>query len=414
MNNLKKMRLAKYCASCVTKPCQVGCPLNNDITGFIKEIKNKNDEEAFNILSETTFLMSVCGRICPHLDQCEGSCVRGVSKKPVQIGELEAYIGDLSLERGFSVKVPKTTKRKVAIVGGGPAGLTCAAFLRKNGIGVTIYEKYDYLGGLLVHGIPKFRLPRSIVKKVVNNIINLGIDVKYNMELGKDMTIEDLTSKYDRVFLAVGANISNKMNINGEDLLGVYGANELLEHKKKLDYKGKIVIISGGGNVAMDAARTIKRSGAKKVIVVYRRSEDEMPATEKEVKDAKRDGVKFLFLTNILQVIGDEKVEGIEVVKTRLVKKDGDSRPSPEDIEGTNKKLKCDYVIMAVGSHPDSFVQDLDLEKKRDRIFIDSDGKTSNDKVYAGGDVAGVKSTVAWAARSGRNAAYSIIKSFMD
>ena len=414
MNNLKKMRLAKYCASCVTKPCQVGCPLNNDITGFIKEIKNKNDIDAFNILSKTTFLMSVCGRICPHMDQCEGSCVRGVVKKPVQIGELEAYIGDFALEKGLSVKVPKTTKKKVAVVGSGPAGLTCAAFLRKNGIGVTIYEKHDYLGGLLVHGIPKFRLPRSIVKKVTNNIINMGIDVKYNMEFGKDITLEDLTSKYDRVFLAVGANLSNKMNIDGEELTGVYGGNELLEHKKKLDYKGKTVIISGGGNVAMDVARTVKRSGAKKVIVVYRRSEDEMPATVKEVKDAKKDGVKFLLLTNIIKIIGKDRVEGIEVLKTHLVKRDGDSRLSPEDIEGTNKKIKCDYVIMAVGSHPEKFVQDLDLEKKKDRISIDVNGKTSNDNVYAGGDVAGVRSTVAWAARSGRNAAYSIIESLKD
>lgn len=409
MANMENLKLSSNCESCVTKPCQMGCPLNNDITGFIKEIKKGNCKEAFDILTDTTILMPICGRICPHLQQCEGSCVKGVTYDRVQIGALEATIGDIALEENWKISSPKETKYNVAIVGSGPSGLTCAAFLRKNGIGVTIYEKYDYLGGLLVHGIPEFRLPKKLVKQVTDNIINLGIDVKYNMELGKNLSLEDLKSKHDAVFIGIGANLSNKMNILGEDLTNVYGGNELLENGIKLDYKDKTVIVSGGGNVAMDVSRTAKRQGAKRVIVVYRRSEKEMPADVKEIEEAKEDGVEFLFLTNILKVLGEDNVKGIEVIKTELVKKEGESRLSPVNIEGSNYTIDCDYVMMAIGSHPADFVESLNLDKNRGRILIDKDGKTSDEMVFSGGDVAGTKGTVAWASRAGRNAAYSIM-----
>jgi glutamate synthase (NADPH/NADH) small chain len=412
VNKIEVSKKANYCASCITKPCQLGCPLNNDITGFIKSIKNKKYENAYRILSNTTVLPSLCGRICPHERQCEGMCVKGVSSNPVSIGDLEAFIGDLSIKNNWKIDSPKKTKYRVAVIGGGPAGLTCAAFLRRNGIGVTIYEKHDYLGGILMHGIPEFRLPKDLVKSVTDRIIELGIDVKYNQELGKDIKLKELEKEYDAVFLGIGTNISGKMNIPGENLQGVYGANELLENNIKLNYKGKTVVVSGGGNVAMDVSRSIKRMGAKRVIVVYRRSEDDMPAEKKEIKDAKKEGIEFLFLNSIIEIHGDSKVESIELVKTKLIKQDGESRLLPINIDGSNYQMPCDYVMMAVGSHPDDIVLNelgLQLDRKG-KIDIDPLGHTSNKKIFSGGDIAGVTSTVAWASRSGRNAAYEIIK----
>ncbi len=401
--------LLTNCESCVIKPCQIGCPLNNDITGFIKELKNNNYKGAYDILSNTTVLMSLCGRICPHFQQCQGKCVKGVSFDAVEIGKLEAMVGDLALENGWRIGSPTETHHNVAVIGGGPAGLTCAAFLRRNGINVTIYEKHDYLGGIMVHGIPEFRLPKSLVKKVTDNIVSLGIDVKYNQEFGKDYSLEDLKNNYDAIFIGVGANLSNKMDIPGEELTGVYGGNELLENKIHPDYKDKVVIVSGGGNVAMDVSRTAKRIGAKRVIVVYRRSENEMPADKKEIEEAREDGVEFLFLTTITKVLGTDKVEKIEVLKNELVQKEGEKRLSPVPIEGSNYEIEADYVMMAIGSHSDAFISKLNLEQEKGRITIDKDGRTSDPKVFSGGDIAGTKGTVAWASRAGRNAAYSIL-----
>ena len=402
--------LLSNCASCITKPCQIGCPLNNDTTGFIKEMKNENYKGAFDILSNTTVLMSLCGRICPHFQQCQGKCVKGISYKAVEIGKLESIIGDMALENNWTISALKETKHSVAVIGGGPAGLTCAAFLRRNGIKVTIYEKHNYLGGIMVHGIPEFRLPKDLVKKVTDSIISLGIDVKYNQELGKDYTLEEIKEKYDAVFIGVGANFSNKMNIEGEDLLGVYGANEILENNTHPDYKDKVVIVSGGGNVAMDISRTAKRMGAKRVIVVYRRSENELPADKKEIEEAKEDGVEFNFLTTITKVIGKDKVEKIEVLKNKLIQKENDTRPSPVPIEGSNYEIEADYIMMAIGSHSDEYISTLDLDQEKGRIKIDKNGKTSDEKVFSGGDIAGTKGTVAWASRAGRNAAYAIIE----
>ena len=409
MNNIDI--LARNCESCVTKPCQMGCPLNNDITDFIKCIKNNKYEEAYRVLSKTSVLMPLCGRICPHFQQCQGSCVKGVSYSSVEIGKLEYSIGDMALDNNWNIDVPKDTKYKVAIVGGGPSGLTCAAFLRRNGIGVTIYEKYDYLGGLLVHGIPDFRLPKDLVKRVTDSIVNLGIDVKYNTQLGKDISLEELKNNYDAIYIGIGANKSNKMNIPGEDLNGVYGGNELLEHGIQLDFVGKNVVISGGGNVAMDVARTAKRSGASRVTIVYRRGRNEMPADSKEVEETMADGIEFIYQTNILEILGDNKVNGIEVIRTELVQKEGDSRLSPININGSEYTIDCDYIIMAIGSHPDEFVENLNIEKnKQGKIAIDRYGHTSDEKVFSGGDIAATKGTVAWASRAGRNAAYSIIE----
>ena len=405
---------ANSCVRCVTKPCQIGCPFNNDITAFIKDIKNKSYYHAYEILSKTTVLPAICGRVCPYDKQCQGACVKKVSYNAVRIGELETFIGDLSIENNW--KIPKkeisTRKEKVAIVGAGPAGLVCAAFLAKNGVQPAIYEKHDYLGGILYYGIPDFRLPKDVLKKTIDKILELGVEVKLNQELGKDITIEDLEKEYDAIFLGIGGNISLQMHIPGENLKGVFGGNELLENKIHPEYHGKTVIVSGGGNVAMDVSRTVKRLGAEHVYVIYRRGEKEMPATQTEIADAKKDGVEFLFQHNILKVEGETRVTGVEVIKTELVQKEGESRLSPVNIEGSNYHIPCDYVMMAIGSTVEKkFVVKLELVlTDRKKIKIDSEGRTSNEKIFAGGDLTNTPGTVAFAGRSGRDAAYAIIE----
>ena len=287
--------------------------------------------------------------------------------------------------------------------------------MSKDGVEVTIYEKYNYLGGLLIHGIPEFRLSKDIVNKTIQKILDLGIEVKYNQILGKNLNLEDLTEKYDYVYLSFGANCSSKMGIEGEELEGVYGGNELLEFRNHPDYNEKTVVVNGGGNVAMDTARTIKRLGAKRVIIVYRRAKEQMPAEEKEVLDAEKDGIEILFQNNIVKINGDKKVESIELIKTELVQKEGETRLSPVDIKGSNYKLDADYVVMALGSNTDSFVENLGLELTQKKyIKVNEQFQTSNPRIFAGGDLAGGKGTVAWAARDGRDVASNILQMIMN
>lgn len=406
---------ANYCLNCKIKPCSnKGCPLNNNIPEFIKQIKEKNYSEAYKILSETTVLQPICGRICPHKKQCEGSCVRGIKGSAVSIGEMEAFVGDYAIQNGL--KIDKQTEkmfinRKVAIVGGGPSGLTCAGFLAKKGVKVTIYERKSFLGGLLVYGIPEFRLPKDIVKSAIDKILDLGIEVKYNKELGKNLFLDNLTKEYDYVYLALGANVSSHMGIEGEQLDGVFGGNELLENNNHPNYKGKTVIINGGGNVAIDVARTVKRMNAGEVLIVYRRAKEQMPAEEKEVKEAEQEGIKILFQNNIVKINGEKKVNGVELIKTELVQKEGESRLAPVNIEGSNYTIKADYVIMALGSKTDKFVSNLGLNlTNKNYIVVNDKFQTSNPKVYAGGDVVGGNGTVAWAARNGRDVAKNILE----
>ena len=417
---------ANYCLNCKIKPCSIkGCPLHNEIPDFIREVKQKNYDKAYEILCKTTVLQGVCGRICPHQKQCQGVCVRGIKGESVSIGDLEAFVFDKAMENGNSLKrvwekeIKENKKemlnKKVAIIGGGPAGLTAADFLAKEGIYVTIYEKYDYLGGLLVHGIPEFRLNKKIVKQTVDNILNLGINVKYNKELGKNIDLSELKREYDAVFLAFGANCSSKMEVNGEELEGVFGGNELLEYNLHPNYKGKTVIVIGGGNVAMDCARTIKRLGAKEVKVVYRRAREQMPAEDKEVNEAMKEGIEFLYQNNIVKIIGKEKVEKLELIKTKLVQKQGDTRLSPVNIENSNYIINVDYIIMALGSNPAEFVKNLNLNlNKWGNVEVNENYETSTPKIYAGGDLAGVRGTVAWAAYSGREAAKKIVKNLKE
>ena len=417
---------AQYCLNCKVKPCSNrGCPLHNEIPDFIKEVKEENYSKAYEILCKTTVLQGVCGRICPHQKQCQGSCVRGIKGEPVQIGDLEAFVFDKAMENGNSLSKVWSEEivenkgvlnnKKVAVIGGGPAGLTAAAFLAKEGVDVTIYEKYDYLGGLLVHGIPDFRLDKKIVKQTVDNILDLGIKVEYGKEIGKDIKLDDLEKEYDAVFLAFGANCSSKMGVEGENLNGVYGGNELLEYNMHPNYEEKVVAVVGGGNVAMDCARTIKKLRAKEVKVIYRRAREQMPAENKEVEEAIKEGVEFLFQNNIVKIIGENKVEKLELIKTELVQKEGDTRLSPVNIEGSNYIIDADYVVMALGANPEPFVKDLNLNlNKWGNIEVNENYETSMPKIYAGGDLAGVRGTVAWAAFSGREAAKKIVEKLKE
>ncbi len=409
-----------YCLSCKNKNCVKGCPLSNDITDAIKYVKNKEYENAYYKFLDTTVLSSICGRVCPHTKQCQGSCIRGIKGESVSIGDIESFIGDYGLENNFPLKEFDNTKKldkKVVVVGSGPCGITCAATLKRLGIKqVDIIEKKSYLGGLLVHGIPDFRLPKDIVEKVYNKILDLGINVKYNTELGKNVSIDELKNEYDAVFIAIGANKSSKMGIEGENLKGVYGGNELLEYKEYPDFKGKSVAVIGGGNVAMDTCRTIKRLGAKHVYVIYRRAEEQMPAELKEIKEAKEEGIEFKFLNNIVKIIGKEKVEQIECIKTELIFEEG-KRPYPVNIEESNYTLEMDYVVMAIGSELDENLVTEIVRNKWNKVEIDEEYKTNIENVYAAGDVAGIKSTVAWASQSGREAAkkiYSNLKEEID
>lgn len=324
MNNKEEIKLeAEYCLNCKNKNCQKGCPLGNNIPEFIMFIKEEKWQEAYNILNETTVLPAICGRVCPHEKQCQGQCVRAIKGKAVNIGVLEAFLGELAnngeVQTNYNID---KKEQSIAVIGAGPTGLTAAAFLARKGYNVTIFEREKSLGGVLSYGIPEFRLPPEIVKKNIENILKLGIKVKTNIELGKQISIEELKNKYDAVFLSLGSKFALRMNIPGEDLKNVHFATELLRTKEYPDFNNKKVVVIGAGNVAMDISRKAKMVGAKEVTIMYRRTEEFMPAEKKEIENAKNEEVKFLFETNITKIIGQEKVEKIECIKTELVQEE--------------------------------------------------------------------------------------------
>ena len=406
LEEIKKQ--AENCLSCKTKPCKSGCPLQNNIPDFIDCIKEEKYEEAFKTLRDTTIFEVICGRICPQKSQCEGKCVREISGESVHIGELEAFIGDYAINNiEAMVEESKEESKKIAIIGSGPAGLACSYYLSSRGIKVDIYEKHSKLGGLLRHGIPEFRLEKGVLDNWLNKyILNENVTAYTNFELGKDISILELKEKYDYIILALGANVSNKMNVEGEDKEFVLGGNELLEYKKMPDFTYKKVAVIGGGNVAMDTSRTIKTLGAKEVKVVYRRAEKQMPAERKEIEDAKKEGIEFLFQTNMIKILDNK----IECVRTELIKKEGETREYPVNVEGSNFFMDVDFVVLAVGSTVDkNLISKLGLEtNKWGYINVDENYKTSDEKIYAIGDVAGTKQTVAWAAKSGFDCAKQI------
>ena len=399
----KLQEKTEYCLNCINKPCALGCPLGNDIPSFIRLAKEQKYKEAFDVLCKTTVMPFICGKICPKSVQCQRNCVRGIKGDPVSIGSIESSIGDMALENGWylDIEKPKPNGKEVAIIGSGPAGITAGIWLARAGTDVTIYEKREKIGGILRYGIPDFRLEKKYIDTIEKYIKTLGIQVKCNEE----PNIEELKKQYDDVILCFGANKSSKMGIPGEELPNVYGANELLEYENFPEFKGKEVVVIGGGNVAIDSARVIKRLGAKKVTIAYRRARPQMPAEPTEIEEAISDGVEFLFQANAKE-IEDKR---INLVKTELVQKEGDRRLVPVEIPESRFTIMADYVIMAIGSKLKEIDAKIELTEKG-YIKTDENYQTSIPNVYACGDCIGQNATVAWASFSGREVAKAILK----
>ena len=418
---------AKRCIGCRNAPCVGGCPVSIDIPGFISQIKIGNIEEAYNVMSKSTALPAVCGRVCPQESQCESKCVRGFKGDAVSIGKLERFVADWAREHGLKPKKEaEDNGKKVAVVGSGPAGLTCAGDLAKMGYDVTIFEALHEVGGVLVYGIPQFRLPKdTVVKGEVDNVRSLGVKIETNSIVGKSMTIDELMQEEDfqAVFIGSGAGLPKFMGIPGEQANGVFSANEYLTRSNLMKaYKdnsrtpimrGKEVAVIGGGNVAMDAARTALRLGAK-VHIVYRRSEEELPARVEEVHHAKEEGIIFDLLTNPTEILMDDQgwVTGIKCVKMELGEADESGRRRPVVKKDSEFIIELDTVIMSLGTSPNPLISSttkgLDINKWDCIIADDDTGKTSKEGVYAGGDAVSGAATVILAMGAGKAAAKGI------
>jgi glutamate synthase (NADPH/NADH) small chain len=399
---------ADYCLNCKAKPCQKGCPLGNDIPQFIMHVKNKEYEDAYKVLTKTTVMPHICGRICPKSKQCQGKCVRGIKSNPVQIGKIETFLGDLAIENGWTNLVKESNKKStknIAIIGAGPAGITASILLARKGYQVTVYEKHKDLGGILTHGIPDFRLGDEYVKQIENNMKSLEIHIEYETPININ-NIQELKEQYDAIFISIGANVSCTKPVDGKDLPHVLGAYELLETNSHPDYTNKKVVILGGGNVAMDSCRTVKRLGAKEVSVIYRRKEEQMPAEKEEIEEAKSEGICFLFQVDIKKI----DKGSIECIRTELIKKEGEDREFPVEIENSEFMVEADYVIIAIGSKFDKKgVKESNLIlNEKGYIQIDENYMTNIQGIFAGGDCIGTEATVAWASRNGREAAEKI------
>ena len=423
---------ANRCLHCVNHPCVEGCPVNINIPDFIEKIKENKYDEAYNIISISSSLPAICGRVCPQETQCESKCVRGIKGEPVGIGRLERFVADYHNKQETKIEKPQSNGHKVAVVGSGPSGLTCAGDLAKKGYEVTIFEALHVAGGVLMYGIPEFRLPKSIVQKEVNNLIDLGVNINTNVVIGKSLTVDELLDEFEAVYIGSGAGLPNFMNIPGESLCGVYSANEFLTRSNLMKaynedpntpiMKGGKVAVVGGGNVAMDSARTALRLGAEKVYIIYRRSMEELPARKEEVEHAMEEGIDFRLLNNPVEILGykneenprDPKngfVRAIRCIKMELGEPDASGRRRPVEVKGSEFELDVDTVIMAIGTSPNPLIKSTTsgLEvSKRGGLIIDDNGKTTKDKVYAGGDAVTGAATVISAMGAGKLAAKSI------
>lgn len=417
---------ATRCLNCKNSPCVNGCPVNVHIPEFISKVAEGEFEEAYKIITSTNGLPAVCGRVCPQESQCEGKCVRGIKGEPVGIGRLERFCADYHNSHSTAkAEKPQSNGKKVAVIGAGPSGLTCAGDLAKLGYEVTIFEAFHTAGGVLVYGIPEFRLPKDIVRREVSNLEDLGVEIQTNMIIGKTLSVDELFEMgYKAVFIGSGAGLPSFMGIEGEELIGVYSANEYLTRtnlmKAYLDeydtpiIESKAVAVVGGGNVAMDAARCAKRLGADTVYIVYRRGLEEMPARKEEIHHAMEEGIIFKNLTNPVKVLGDEngRVRAIECVEMELGEPDESGRRRPVVKEGSNFELPVDTVIMSIGTSPNPLIRSttkgLDTNKKGCLIVNEETMQTTREGIYAGGDAVTGAATVILAMGAGKQAAKSI------
>ena len=420
---------AQRCLHCKNKPCVGGCPVHIDIPAFIKEVAEGNFEKAYEIISESSSLPAVCGRVCPQETQCEQKCVRGIKGEPVAIGRLERFVADYhNAHSTEKAKTPAKNGHRVAVIGSGPAGLTCAGDLAKKGYDVTVFEALHLAGGVLVYGIPEFRLPKSIVQKEIDTLKEIGVKIETNVVVGKTFSIDELLDEYkfEAVFIGSGAGLPKFMNIKGENLKGVYSANEFLTRINLMkayreDYdtpikRTKCAAVVGGGNVAMDAVRCAKRLGAEHAYIVYRRSEKEMPARLEEIHHAKEEGVEFMLLCAPVRIIGDEngRVKGLECIRMELGEPDESGRRRPVKIEGSEFILEADTVISAIGNTPNPLIRSttkgLEANKKGCIMVNQETLETSIKNIYAGGDAVSGAATVILAMGAGKQAALSIDK----
>ena len=418
---------AQRCLNCKHKPCVSGCPVNVRIPEFIAEVAKGDFMAAYQVITSTNALPAVCGRVCPQESQCESKCVRGMKGEAVGIGRLERFVADWYMKNCNDLpKKPASNGKKVAVIGSGPSALACAGDLAKQGYEVTMFEAFHKAGGVLVYGIPEFRLPKAIVQKEIDKLSALGVKIMTNMVIGKVLSIDEIINDmgFDAVFVGTGAGLPSFMGIPGEALVGVYSANEYLTRINLMkaylpDYdtpirNSKAVAVVGGGNVAMDAARCAKRMGAEHVYVVYRRSEKEMPARLEEVHHAKEEGIEFHLLENPVQILndGNGQVCGIECLKMELGEPDASGRRSPIPIEGSNYVLDVDTVIMSLGTSPNPLIRSttkgLETNRKGCLVVNEETNQTTREGVYAGGDAVTGAATVILAMGAGKTAAASI------